>query len=95
MFKKVLSFVSLVVLAALAFAEEAVGAAGGSNMAALGKGLALGLGALGTGIAQAAIGAAALGAVAEDRKNFGTALIFFLLPETLVIFGFVGVFIIS
>ena len=95
MFKKVLSFVSLVVLAALAFAEEAAGAAGGSNMAALGKGLALGLGALGTGIAQAAIGAAALGAVAEDRKNFGTALIFFLLPETLVIFGFVGVFIIS
>ena len=95
MLKKVLSFVSLVVLAALAFAEEATGAAGGSNMAAIGKGLALGLGALGTGIAQSAIGAAALGAVVEDRKNFGTALIFFLLPETLVIFGFVGVFIIS
>lgn len=94
MFKKVLTFVSLVVLGALAFAEEATGS-GGSNMAAIGKGLALGLGALGTGVAQSAIGAAALGAVAEDRRNFGTALIFFLLPETLVIFGFVGLFLIN
>ncbi len=90
MFKKVLTFVGLA-LFAVAFAQEGeTAAAAGSLYGPIGKGLALGLGALGTGVAQSAIGAAALGAVAEDRRNFGTALIFFLLPETLVIFGFVG-----
>ena len=39
-------------------------------------------------MAQARIGAAGVGAIAEDRSNFGAALIFLLLPETLVIFGF-------
>lgn len=92
MLKKVLSIIGLAMLA-VAFAQE--GEAGGSAYAAIGKGLALGLGALGTGVAQSSIGAAALGAVAEDRRNFGTALIFFLLPETLVIFGFVGLFLIN
>jgi V/A-type H+/Na+-transporting ATPase subunit K len=80
---------------AIAFGQEEGAAVVASPYAAIGKGLALGLGALGTGVAQSAIGAAALGAVAEDRRNFGTALIFFLLPETLVIFGFVGLFLIS
>jgi V/A-type H+-transporting ATPase subunit K len=42
----------------------------------------VGLAALGTGVAQARIGAAGVGAIAEDRGNFGTALIFLLLPET-------------
>lgn len=94
MLKKVLSIIGVALLA-VAFAQEGEAAAAGSAFAAIGKGLALGLGALGTGVAQSAIGAAALGAVAEDRRNFGTALIFFLLPETLVIFGFVGLFLIS
>jgi V/A-type H+-transporting ATPase subunit K len=93
MLKKVLSIIGVALLAVAFAAEE--GAAAASSFAAIGKGLALGLGALGTGVAQSAIGAAALGAVAEDRRNFGTALIFFLLPETLVIFGFVGLFLIS
>jgi V/A-type H+-transporting ATPase subunit K len=31
----------------------------------------------------------------EDRRNIGFAFIFFLLPETLVIFGFVGFFLIQ
>jgi V/A-type H+-transporting ATPase subunit K len=33
--------------------------------------------------------------VAEDRRNFGTALVFFLIPETLAIFGLAFSFVIN
>ena len=65
------------------------------GLIAVGMGLAVGLAALGTGVAQARIGAAGVGAIAEDRSNFGTALIFLLLPETLVIFGLLIAFILN
>lgn len=91
---KLLLIVAIVVLATVGFAQEEA-AAGGANLAAIGKGLAIGLGLLGTGMAQSAIGAAAVGAVAEDRRNFGTALIFFLIPETLAIFGLAFSFLIN
>jgi len=95
MAKKVLTVLAFVLVAALALAQEATGGASVAmkdGLKAIGMGLALGLGALGTGVAQSAIGAAALGSVVEDRRNIGFAFIFFLLPETLVIFGFVGFF---
>lgn len=57
--------------------------------------LAVGLGALGTGIAQRSIGASAIGAVAEDRDLFVTALIFTALPETLIIIAFVTLFLVG
>lgn len=91
---KTLLIVAIVILATLAFAAEE-GAAASTSFAAIGKGLAIGLGLLGTGMAQSAIGAAAVGAVAEDRRNFGTALIFFLIPETLAIFGLAFSFLIN
>ncbi len=62
------------------------------GLIAIAMGLAVGLGALGTAIAQARIGAAGVGSVAEKPESFGMALIFFLLPETLVIFGMVVAF---
>jgi len=63
------------------------------GLIAIAMGLAVGLGALGTAIAQARIGAAGVGSVAEKPESFGMVLIFFLLPETLVIFGMVIAFI--
>ena len=60
----------------------------GMGMIAIGAGLAIGLAALGTGIAQMSIGAAAMGAIAEDEKMCGKGLILIALPETLVLFGF-------
>ena len=63
------------------------------GLIAVGMGLAVGLGALGTGVAQARIGAAGLGSAVEKPESLGLALIFFLLPETLVIFGLVIAFI--
>ena len=56
---------------------------------AIGAGLAVGLAGIGTGIAQSNIGSAAVGAVAEDDKNFTNGLIFVAIPETVVIFGLV------
>ena len=76
----------------IALQEGGGGAAIPANAAAA---LAVGLGALGTGIAQRSIGAAAVGAVAEDRDMFVTALIFTALPETLIIIAFVTIFLVG
>ncbi|MGQ9510484.1 MAG: F0F1 ATP synthase subunit C [Thermaceae bacterium] len=94
---KRLGVIFAVILGALAFAAEEAAASSGLDrgLIAVGMGLAVGLAALGTGVAQARIGAAGVGAVAEDRGNFGTALIFLLLPETLVIFGLLIAFILN
>ncbi|MFC3832836.1 MULTISPECIES: V-type ATP synthase subunit K [Deinococcus] len=87
-------------LATTAFAQEGTAAAAGSDelyrgMRAIGAGLALGLGAVGTGIAQARIGSSLVGAVAEDPSKAGSLLLYFLIPETLVIFGFLALFILN
>lgn len=60
-----------------------------AGLKAVGAGLAVGLTGIGTGIAEMSIGAAAVGATAENRDLFGLALIFTVIPETIVIFGLV------
>ena len=94
---KYLAALIVFALASLGFAQEAeTAAAAGAGLAngliAIGAGLAIGLGAIGTGIAQSRIGAAAAGVTAEAPEKFGLTLIWFVIPETLVIFGFVGFF---
>ena len=54
--------------------------------------LAVGLAAFGAGYAERGIGAAAVGAIAEDDDMFGRGLILTVLPETLVILALVVVF---
>jgi V/A-type H+-transporting ATPase subunit K len=63
------------------------------GMAAIGAGLATGLGAIGAGAGEGGIGASVVGVVAEDRGFLGLGLVFLLIPETLVIFGLVISFI--
>ncbi len=46
-------------------------------------------GALGTGIAQSAIGASAVGVIAEKPDQASKLLIWLAIPESLVIFGFI------
>lgn len=58
-------------------------------MAAVGAALAVGLSAIGTAYAQGKIGAAGMGALAEDDSLFGQVLILTVIPETMVIFGLV------
>ena len=64
-------------------------AAEAAGMIAIGAGLAVGLAGLGSGIAEKDIGAAAVGASTENPSLFGRAMIFTVLPETIVIFGLV------
>ncbi|MHC3438114.1 hypothetical protein ACYJ1Y_08395 [Natrialbaceae archaeon A-gly3] len=56
--------------------------------------IAVGLSALAAGYAERGIGAAAVGAIAEDSDNFVPGLIMTVLPETLVIFAIVVVFLV-
>ena len=58
----------------------------------LGAGIALGACGIATGMSQGQIGASGVGMVAEDGSKFVTALIFMAIPETIVLFGFVAVF---
>ncbi|WP_310583031.1 V-type ATP synthase subunit K [Deinococcus sp.] len=79
-----------------AFAQAATGTTtSDAGLKAIGAGLALGLGAVGTGLAQGPIGAAAAGVTAERPEKFGQMAIWFFIPETLVIFGFVGFFLLK
>ncbi len=60
-----------------------------NGLIAIGAGIAMGLSALGAAYGEQAIGAAAMGATAEDPSNFGKGLILTVIPETLAIFGLV------
>ena len=64
--------------------------AGKSWAVYLGAGLAMGLSAIATGYAQAKIGSAGAGALAEDKSLQRSILTLMVLPETIVIFGFVA-----
>jgi V/A-type H+-transporting ATPase subunit K len=61
----------------------------GAAVAAIGAGIAILGGAIATGIAQAGIGSAGIGLLAEKPEEMGRVLLFLVLPETLMIFGFV------
>lgn len=56
---------------------------------AIGAAIAIAATALATAWAQAKIGAAGVGALAEDDSLFGNVLILTVIPETMVIFGLV------
>ena len=87
----VASFATGVQAAEEAEAEEAVRDQT-SAYAALGAGLALGLAGIGTGLSQGPIGAASVGMIAEDSGRLGHAILFTALPETIVLFGFLAMF---
>ena len=64
------------------------------NMAAAAAAIAVGLAALGSGYAERGIGAAAVGAIAEDDDMLGPGILLTVLPETLVIFAIVVIFLV-
>ena len=89
---------TLMALFSFAMIASVVSAAEGDTTTAhwdaakLGAGIALGLAGVGTGLSQGPIGAAAVGMIAEDSSKFVTGLIFTALPETIVLFGFLALF---
>jgi V/A-type H+-transporting ATPase subunit K len=66
-----------------------------AGLLAIGAGLAVGLAGIGTGLGQKDAAAAAIGAITEDRSVFGRAIVFVVLPETIVIFGLVIAFMVG
>jgi V/A-type H+-transporting ATPase subunit K len=61
----------------------------GTGLLGLGAAIAVAGAAIGTGLAQKGIGSAAIGAIAEKEELFVKGLIFTVIPETLIIIGFV------
>lgn len=85
-----MGLIALLTLVPTALAQatgEQPSAFSGVGGIAIGAGLAIGLAGLGTGIAQRDIGAAAVGATAENEGFLGKSLIYVAIPETIVIFG--------
>lgn len=72
-------------------AGEATAAIPPKTGAAIGFGLA----ALGAGYAERSVGSAAVGAIAEDKSMLGYGVLLTVIPETIVIFGFVVVFVVQ
>ncbi len=60
-----------------------------AGLIAIGAGIAVGLTGIGAAIGEQSIGAAAIGAMAEDEKFFGKGLLMTVIPESIVIFGLV------
>tara|TARA_B110000196_G_C21114864_1_gene649902 strand:- start:1020 stop:1385 length:366 start_codon:yes stop_codon:yes gene_type:complete len=87
-----LSGISLIASAVQAAEGDTTESAASFDAAKLGAGIALGLAGVGTGLSQGPIGAAAVGMIAEDSSKFVTGLIFTALPETIVLFGFLALF---
>ena len=79
-------------VAGVATAQEADAVNEKDTMPKLGAGIALAGCGIGTGLAQGPIGAAAVGMIAEDGSKFGLALLFTVLPETIVLFGFLSIY---
>ncbi|VVB66693.1 ATP synthase subunit C [Candidatus Gugararchaeum adminiculabundum] len=61
----------------------------GTGLIALSSAFAMIGGAMGTAWAQVGIGSAAMGVLAEKPEAGGQLLLFIVLPETIVILGFV------
>ncbi|VVC04634.1 ATP synthase subunit c [Candidatus Burarchaeum australiense] len=61
----------------------------GPGLIAIGAGLAMFGGAIGTAWAQTGIGSAAMGTIAERPETGGSLLMWLVIPETIVVLGFV------
>lgn len=87
-----IEFITAFANAAVLLAEQA--ATSPAIPAKAAAALAVGLAAFGAGYAERGIGAAAVGAIAEDQDLFGIGLILTVLPETLVILALVTIFLV-
>lgn len=62
------------------------------GMIALAAGISMAGSAIAAAWAEKAVGSAAVGAMAENEKLFGKGIVFMVLPETIVLFGFAMAF---
>jgi V/A-type H+/Na+-transporting ATPase subunit K len=89
-------FVLLLAAAPLTLAFAQSGELGiGAGLIAIGAALAIGISAIATAMAMGTIGSAGVGALVERPQAFGQILIYLVIPETIIIFGFVIAFLIN
>jgi V/A-type H+-transporting ATPase subunit K len=92
-------FLAVLMLPAIAFAQEAAPAAAEAWQIGVGKalaaGLAMGLAALAAGYAQAKIGSAGAGTLAERPEVAIWVITLEALPEVIVLLGFVSAILIN
>jgi V/A-type H+-transporting ATPase subunit K len=89
-------FVLLLAVAPLTLAFAQNGEMGiGAGLIAIGAALAIGISAIATAMAMGTIGSAGVGALVERPQAFGQILIYLVIPETIIIFGFVIAFLIN
>ena len=89
--KRVLAVLGLFLVAGVPalFAQAATTATAGSTLRYIAAALAVGLATLGGGIAVGQIGAAAMGAIAENPDLSGKAIPFVGLAEGICLWGFI------
>lgn len=73
-------------------ATAAQTALGDNGVIAIAAGLAILGGAIGTAFVQSSVGSSAMGVIAERPEESSKLLIYYLVPETIVVFGFVIAF---
>jgi V/A-type H+/Na+-transporting ATPase subunit K len=93
MFTRVLVLLLAAAPLTVAFAQTEGGL--GPGLIALAAALAIGVSAIATAMAMGTIGAAGVGALVERPQAFGQILIYLVIPETIIIFGFVIAFLIN
>ena len=67
----------------------------GTGLIALAAAVAAAGGAIGTAWAQVAIGSAAMGTIAERPETAGSLIAWLVIPETIVVLGFVIAFLLA
>jgi len=67
----------------------------GTGLIALAAAGAAAAGAIGTAWAQASIGSAAMGTIAERPETSGSLIAWLVIPETIVVLGFVIAFLLA
>ena len=67
----------------------------GAGLIAIGAALAIGISAIATAMAMGKIGSAGVAALVERPQAFGQILIYLVIVETIIIFGFVIAFLIN
>ncbi len=88
-------FVLLLAIAPLSLAFAQTDGGVGAGLIAIGAALAIGISAIATAMAMGTIGSAGVGALVERPQAFGQILIYLVIPETIIIFGFVIAFLIN
>ena len=90
---RVLGLLALAAPFTVAFAQNDGGITAG--LIAFAAAATIGISAIATAWAMAAIGTAGVGAIVERPQAFGQILIYLVIPETIIIFGFVIAFLLN